>query len=411
MIGAIAAGNAAIIKPSEMSPASEKVLNELLPKYLDQRVYRVAIGDYKVNQALLSLRWDKIFFTGSTRVGKIVLQAAAENLTPVSLELGGKSPTIVDESVTDLELVAQRIVWGKNVNAGQTCIAPDYVYCHEKHFDAFLALLKRKSEEFYGKDAQKSPDFGRIVSAGHFQRLKAMLDDSKDKVHCGGRVDENDRFIEPTVLVSPSPTSKIMTEEIFGPLLPVFKFRRLEEVIEVINEGEKPLTMYIFARDRAPVEKLIAAVSSGSVVVNDCLFQFANVYAPFGGVGFSGMGNYRGRYSFECFSTKRSVLRRDDHRILDVPVRYPPYTDFGLKFFKFAAYNLPDVPAFDRRLLIKAVVVLGVIVAFILVSPSLFLGIPPSNYSLPLPPSLRLIEITDLSRQLSLAVCNDNSGL
>lgn len=204
MIGAVAAGNSAIIKPSELTPACEKVLSEILPRYLDSSHYRVVTGDYRANQALLNLRWDKIFFTGSTMVGKIILEAAAKHLTPVSLELGGKSPTVVDKAVGDLELAVQRIAWGKGVNCGQTCIAPDYVYVHESIHDQFIVLLKQKFEQFYGKNPQDHKDYGRIVNDRHFQRVKTLLDDSKDLVYSGGRTDASDKYIEPTILLSKS---------------------------------------------------------------------------------------------------------------------------------------------------------------------------------------------------------------
>jgi aldehyde dehydrogenase (NAD+) len=343
MLGAIAAGNTVVIKPSEMCPASEKILAELLPKYIDSDSYRVVCGDVPVTSALLKLQWDKIFFTGSTRVGKIVMKAAAEFLTPVSLELGGKSPTIIHESVTDIELAATRVLWGKSVNAGQTCIAPDYVFCHEKHYDRFLACLKEKSLSFYGKEPQQSKDYARIVSPAHFNRLNALLTDSRAQVYSGGRTDEKDKFIEVTVLKDVKKESKIMQEEIFGPILPVMVYRDIQEVIDYVNSGDKPLTMYLFGKDRQWIDRMTDAVPSGSIVVNDVLFQFANVFAPFGGVGASGMGNYHGKYSFDCFSYKRSILRRDDHRLLDAPIRYPPYGPYAVTIFK-SLVKLPAMP-------------------------------------------------------------------
>mmetsp|Transcript_9633 Transcript_9633/g.15908 ORF Transcript_9633/g.15908 Transcript_9633/m.15908 type:complete len:461 (+) Transcript_9633:54-1436(+) len=327
MIGAIAAGNCVVVKPSEMTTAVEKLLCDLIPKYLDCECIKVVAGGISTTTELLALRWDKIFFTGSPRVGKIVMKAAAEHLTPVSLELGGKSPTIIDESVGDLEVAAQRVMWGKCANAGQTCIAPDYVFCHEKHYDKFLELCKTKLAQFYGADPQKASDYGRIVSKQHCQRLKKMITDAtsgakkKGKIFVGGRVDEDDKYVEPTILTEVSMDSLAMTEEIFGPLLPVHKYSDLNTVLEHVKEGEKPLTIYIFARNRRNIDTITNTLSSGSVVVNDALVQFANFYAPFGGVGESGIGGYHGIFSFKAFSHQKPILRRDDHLVLDVPFR------------------------------------------------------------------------------------------
>lgn len=344
VIGAIAAGNAVILKPSEMSSEVEKLLATILPKYLDANFFRVVCGDAAVSSKLLSLRWDKIFFTGSTRVGKIVYKAAAENLTPVSLELGGKSPTIVDKNVRDLATAVKRIAWGKFVNAGQTCIAPDYIYVHKDVYPQFMSELKKQIVKFYGEDAQKSPDLARIISGIHCERLAAMIADSKESIAFGGNVDKDDRYIQPTVLTDVKKDSKVMQEEIFGPILPVFTYTDLDEVIAYVNEGEKPLTMYIFSTNQRVIDTLTHRIASGSVVINDTLFQFGNIFAPFGGVGHSGMGGYHGKFSFECFSQKRSVLHRDDTAILDIPIRYPPYTDFALSVFRIA-FALPHIPA------------------------------------------------------------------
>eukprot|EP01031_Cornospumella_fuschlensis_P024945 gene24945-30139_t len=380
MIGAIAAGNAVIIKPSEMSRATETLLHTQINNYCDPRVVQCVVGDYKVSEELLRLRWDKIFFTGSTRVGKIVLKAAAEHLTPVSLELGGKSPTIVDKSVYDLDLAVKRIVWGKGVNAGQTCIAPDYVYVHKSLHKQFLERTRFFLQQFYGANARDSKDFARIISDAHYERLRKHIVANKHGVVVGGDgiVDgadggdaddadavakrtrgkgkggklsaegsagaAGDRYIPFTVFSDiDANTSTLMQEELFGPLLPVFVYEDIQEVIDYVNQGEKPLTLYIFARNQNLINKITTEISSGSVLVNDTLFTFANLHAPFGGVGHSGMGGYRGKYSFECFSHKRPVLIRNDLPIMDIPIRYPPYTPFGLNLFKTAA-KLPDIP-------------------------------------------------------------------
>ena len=348
LLGAIAAGNCAAIKPSEMSAACEKAMARLLPAYLDNECFSVVCGGIEVTQTLLAQQWDKIFFTGSTRVGKIVMKAAAEHLTPVSLELGGKSPTIIDESVTDLELVTQRIMWGKCANSGQTCIAPDYVLCHAKHYEAFLACAAKTVERFYGKDAQTAVDYGRIISTGHAERLKGLLDDAPGKIVRGGKVDVKDRYVEPTIISDVRADSKIMKEEIFGPILPVFKIESIDEAIRFVHAThEKPLVLYIFGKNREIVDRIIQEVPSGGVLVNDTLFHFANFFVPFGGIGGSGMGQYHGKFSFDCFSHPRTVMRRDDHMLLDVPFRYPPYTAHGLSIFRIAA-KLPAIPAISR---------------------------------------------------------------
>lgn len=322
VIGAISAGNCVLIKPSEMSSNVEKLLAEVLPNYLDKDCFAVVCGGVSTTTELLKLQFDKIFFTGSPRVGKIVMKAAAEHLTPVSLELGGKSPTIIDESVTDMEVVAQRVLWGKCANAGQTCIAPDYLFVHEKKYDEFLTHAKKKLAKFYGNDIQRAPEFARIISTGHAERIQGLIQEAgANAVAFGGHVDVSTRYVEPTLLVNVSLDSKIMNEEIFGPVLPILKYTDINTVIAHVNKHDKPLTMYIFAKNRKLIDKLTNSIDSGSVVVNDCLFQFANVYAPFGGVGASGMGGYHGKFSFDCFSHKRPIMRRDDHLILDAPQR------------------------------------------------------------------------------------------
>eukprot|EP01038_Epipyxis_sp_PR26KG_P014931 gene14931-20084_t len=347
LIGAIAAGNCAVIKPSEMTPSSEAVLLAHLGRYLDPECYHVVTGGVEVTSELLKIKFDKIFFTGSARVGRIVMRAAAEHLTPVTLELGGKSPTIVDESAQDLDLVARRIIWGKAVNAGQICIAPDYVFCHEKHHDKLVQIMKEVLKKQYGENRQKCPDFGRIVSKGHCQRLEKLLESARSNknftIECGGSVDVSDRFVDVTLVTGVDGSCDLMKEEIFGPILPILKYHDLSEPIFHIKSGDKPLVMYIFGKSNKNIDRLIHEVSSGGVVVNDTLFHFGNQYAPFGGVGSSGIGEYHGKFSFDGFSHKRQVMRRDDHGLLDMPHRYAPYSDFNLSVFLFAA-RLPALP-------------------------------------------------------------------
>lgn len=348
LIGAIAAGNCTVIKPSELAPACEEVMKFLLEKYLDQDCFSVVCGGVDVTTQLLDQQWDKIFFTGSPRVGKIVMAAAAKNLTPVSLELGGKSPVIVDNTITDIELVTRRIMWGKCANAGQTCIAPDYILCHESMYDILIEHLIKTLGKFYGQDIQSSKDFARIISETHCQRLKGLLDESKAKIIFGGQVDVSTKYFQPTIVGEIDLNSRLMREEIFGPILPVIKFKDISEIQKIIAVLEKPLSMYIFSKNRKFIDTLIETIPSGSLVVNDTLLHFANPNLPFGGIGDSGLGAYHGKYSFEAFTHKRSVMRRDDHSLLDVSVRYPPYTVFGENFFKFVCMKIPSLPAVSQ---------------------------------------------------------------
>lgn len=348
LFGAFAGGNCAVLKPSELASATETLLAEVLPKYLDHEAFGVITGDARVTTDLLQTRWDKIFFTGSTRVGKIVMKAAAEFLTPVSLELGGKSPTIIDKNVVDMATVAKRIVWGKTMNSGQTCVAPDYIYAHEDVYDNLLKALKEQAIAMYSEKASMTPDLGRIISTGHFQRLKSLLEDSKDCVYFGGDTDEATKYVGFTVLTNVKENAKVMQEEIFGPLLPVFKYRDVNEVIKIVNKGEKPLVMYLFSSNARWIDQLIAAIPSGDVVANDTLLHAGSPFLPFGGVGYSGIGGYHGRFSIDAFTFKRTVLRRDGTKILDVPIRYPPYSDFNFKMIKKALF-LPPLPGFTPK--------------------------------------------------------------
>lgn len=329
LVGAIAAGCCATIKPSELSPASAKVVADLIEKTFDPRYVSVVLGGLEVSQELLEQRWDQIFFTGSPQVGRVVAQAAAKHLTPCVLELGGKSPCIVDEDV-DLELAARRIAWGKFMNAGQTCVAPDYVLAHQGIKDRLVAAIAQEARRFYGEDPKQSPDYGRIVSDRHFQRLERLMKDGT--VASGGQTDSGQRYIAPTVLTDVSPDSALMREEIFGPLLPVLTWSQVDEATRFVRAREKPLALYIFTRDDDRAERIIEETSAGGVVVNDVAVHLAASSLPFGGVGESGSGRYHGKFSFDAFSHHKSVLRKPFQ--LDVPLRYPPYTSTTLKFFK-----------------------------------------------------------------------------
>lgn len=361
LVGAIAAGNCCVIKPSDMAVKCEEIIKHLVPKYLDNDCFECVVGPVSTSTKLLEQKWDKIFFTGSPRVGKIVAVAAAENLTPVTLELGGKSPVIVDSSVTDMALVTRRIMWGNCANAGQTCIAPDYVLCEEKIFDQFVSSLIDTVSLFYGKsdeDVSTSDHLGRIISKEHTQRLKKLIDENKSCISYGGKVDVASKYVQPTIFTNPPASSRLLSEELFGPLLPVIKYKDISQIHKKIAAiGEKPLSMYIFSKNRKFIDQLIGTIQSGGVVVNDVMMHFGNCSLPFGGIGNSGVGFYHGQFSYECFSHKRAVLRRDDHTALDVPFRYPPYHKFGLNFFQFAARYIPNQPVISTSTLTGAVII------------------------------------------------------
>tara|TARA_R110002072_G_scaffold35951_2_gene105875 strand:- start:753 stop:2129 length:1377 start_codon:yes stop_codon:yes gene_type:complete len=320
LIGAIAAGNCAVLKPSEMTPACSDLLAELVPQYLDPELVQVVLGGIPETSALLEERWDYVFFTGSTMVGKIVYQAAAKHLTPVTLELGGKSPCIVDAQV-DLEVAARRIVWGKFFNTGQTCVAPDYILCHDKIEASLLEALRSAVNEFYGADPKQSPDFGRIVNERHHARLVGLLDGVEP--YLGGDHDVSQRYFAPTIFKDVKAEDPIMQEEIFGPILPIMTVGSIDEAIEFVNAREKPLALYVFTSDASNADRVLQRTSSGGACVNETLTHLAVPELPFGGVGASGIGAYHGSHSFETFSHRKSVLRRKTWP--DLKLRYPPY--------------------------------------------------------------------------------------
>ncbi len=329
LLGALAAGNCVVVKPSEVAPATSAMLAELLPRYLDTGAVRVVEGAVEETTALLAQRFDHIFYTGNGQVGRIVMRAAAENLTPVTLELGGKSPCLVDENV-DFDVTLKRICWGKFSNAGQTCVAPDYILAHRKIHDRLLEGLRATVESFYGADPQQSPDYGRIVNRRHHQRLVALLDSGEPVV--GGGHDEDDRYLAPTVLKNVAPDSKVMESEIFGPILPVLEVANMQEAIDFVNARPKPLALYVFSKNKAVQDRVLSLTSSGGATVNHCWMHLANPELPFGGVGESGMGAYHGKASFDVFSHKKSVLRKSTY--LDVELTYPPFTDGKKKWIR-----------------------------------------------------------------------------
>jgi len=330
LAAAIAAGNCVVIKPSEISAHCSQVIGKLIPRYLDSKCIAVVEGGADEASALLEQRFDHIFYTGSTAVGRIVMQAAARHLTPVTLELGGKSPCIVDESA-DLKTAARRIVFGKFLNAGQTCIAPDYVLVQQSAEQKLLSELKNVIEEFYGPDPKSNPDYGRIVNDRHFQRLQAVINSGHPTA--GGETDRESRYIAPTILRKVDLNSELMTEEIFGPILPVIPIPSIGAAVEFVNTRPKPLALYLFSQSRKVQDQVVHNTSSGGACVNTTLLHHANEHLPFGGVGQSGIGNYHGRFGFETFSHKRAVVRKPVHP--ELPLAYPPYTklkDFLLRW-------------------------------------------------------------------------------
>jgi len=322
LVGAIAAGNAAVLKPSEVTPHTSRAIAELLPKYVDGEAIAVIEGGVEETTALLGERFDHIFYTGNGSVGRIVMEAAARSLTPVTLELGGKSPCIVDRTA-DIDVAARRIAWGKFLNAGQTCIAPDYVLVERSVENQLVESLKRAVGEFYGQDIASNRDYTRIVNRRHHERLSKLM--AGHEVAFGGNTDPERCYIEPTVLRNVSPNSPIMQDEIFGPILPVLAIDGVDEAIEFVNRREKPLALYLFSSDPATEEKVLAGTTSGGACINGTIMHIGNSAMPFGGVGPSGMGAYHGRFSFETFSHRKAVLRRGFR--FDPRMMYPPYTE------------------------------------------------------------------------------------
>ncbi|XP_069674365.1 aldehyde dehydrogenase, dimeric NADP-preferring-like isoform X1 [Periplaneta americana] len=329
--GAIAAGNCVIIKPSEISTASAELIAKLIPKYLDQECFHVVCGGIPETTELLKERFDYIFYTGSTSVGKIVRSAANEYLTPVTLELGGKSPVYIDNTV-NMEIAARRIMWGKCANAGQTCIAPDYVLCSKEVQNKFIEKAKDALKEFYGDSVKNSPDLCRIVSDRHYQRLVSML--NSGRVVLGGETDPSERYIAPTILVDVKPTDPVMQEEIFGPILPILNVENAFDAIKFIKSRSHPLSLYVFTKDKSIEKLLVSQLHCGSICVNDTLMQFGVDTLPFGGVGHSGMGAYHGKYSFNTFTHKKSCLVKDFNPIAEklATSRYPPYSEKKINF-------------------------------------------------------------------------------
>lgn len=329
LIGAIAAGNCAIIKPSEYTPNTSEALTRLITNIFPKEFVSVVQGGIETSEALLEEKFDYIFFTGSVSVGKVIMEGASKHLTPITLELGGKSPCIVHKDA-NLKLAAKRIAWGKFMNAGQTCVAPDYLYIHSSIRAEFLHELSLAIRELYGEDPLKNPNYTHIVSKKHFQRLVTFLKDGE--IVCGGEVDEENLAIEPTVITGVNWNAPIMKDEIFGPILPVLEYDELPEVFNGIKRHPNPLALYLFSEDPHIQDKVMTDIAFGGGCINDTVYHLASPYLPFGGVGNSGMGNYHGKGSFDTFSHKKSILKQTNR--FDLPFRYPNLKD-GLKKIKF----------------------------------------------------------------------------
>lgn len=322
LVAAVAAGNRVVLKPSELTPHTSAVIAKIIEKTFHVNHVEVIEGGVEVSNQLLAKRWDYIFFTGSVAVGKLVAKAAAENLTPVTLELGGKNPCIIDDS-TDLKLAAKRIVWGKFINAGQTCIAPDYVLIQKNMKVNFISYLIEEIIKAYGKKTDKSPDFARIINTKNWYRLTNMI--QNENVLFGGEYDANTLYIAPTLIEEPDFDSPVMQEEIFGPILPILVYENENDIQNVISRYEKPLAFYIFSENNSFVKQLISKYSFGGGCINDTVVHFSNKRLPFGGVGHSGMGAYHGKRSFDTFSHHKAVVKKGNW--LDLPMRYAPYKD------------------------------------------------------------------------------------
>ena len=337
LIGAIASGNTAVVKPSELAPETEKVISDILREVFDESYVASVCGGVDVITKLLSQRFDYIFFTGSVRVGKIVMEAAAKNLTPVTLELGGKSPVFTDKNF-DIKLAAKRIAWGKFLNNGQTCIAPDYVLVHESRKLALIDELKAVIHEHYGENIKENPDYGRIINEKQTGRLAGILEKDKDYIVFGGDFDVDQRYIAPSLLDlgklgdSCISESAAMADEIFGPILPIIAYENLDKAIDMVRDGEKPLAMYIFSKDKSYIDSVKNRISCGNITINDTVKHVSIGSLPFGGVGHSGIGSYHGKYSIENFSHRRGVYRNKAK--FNIKQIAPPYNDKAFAFLR-----------------------------------------------------------------------------
>lgn len=329
-ISSLAAGNTVILKPSELPKETSKVLAKIINENFPSEYFHVVEGGVNETTQLLDLKFDKIFFTGSSNVGKIIYQAAAKNLTPVTLELGGKSPTFVLKDC-NINMTAKRIVWAKFLNAGQTCVAPDYILVDKQIENKFLEAVKDEIEKYHSSEFKNNDNYLKIINTQNFERLSNLIDSKK--VYCGGNTNKENRFISPTVLHNISFDDKIMQDEIFGPILPILAFSNLDEVISKVKERSKPLSCYIYSRNKKTINKLLNEISFGGGAINDSLMHLSNSKLPFGGVGFSGIGNYHGEAGFRTFSHYKSIL--DKPFWYESNIKYPPYTKAKIKILKF----------------------------------------------------------------------------
>lgn len=329
MVGAVAAGNCCVLKPSAYSPATSAIIKKIVGEVFPPEYVAVVEGGRTENTELLNQRFDYIFFTGGVEVGKLVMEKASANLTPVTLELGGKSPCIIDETA-NLKLAATRLAFGKYLNCGQTCVAPDYVLIHKKVKDKFLEYIKIEIEKMYGKEPLNNPDYGKIVNRKHFDRINGLID--KDKVVYGGRSNEETLQIEPTIMDNVTAKDDVMQEEVFGPIMPIITYETIEQAEKFVKKREKPLAFYIFTKDKSVEKRFLKYVSFGGGCVNDTIVHLATSEMGFGGVGNSGMGSYHGRKSFDTFSHEKSVLKK--YCWIDLPMRYQPYKESYLKLIK-----------------------------------------------------------------------------
>lgn len=358
LIAAVAAGNCAVIKPSEISAACSTAIAKLVPKYLDTSAFKVFEGGVPITTALLKERFDHIFYTGNTAIGKVISRAAAEHLTPVTLELGGKNPCIIDKSA-NLSVAAHRIIWGKFTNNGQTCLAPDYLIVHPEIEQKLVEKMKDVLVEFYGKDPKQSPDYSKVVSLNHLKRVRSLLDDDKSnyQLEVGGQVDDSVRYFAPTILRSVSPNAKVMQDEIFGPILPILDTKLfpasnfVDSIVQYVNSKPKSLAFYIFASNSKVENTLTSRISFGGGCVNDCLIHGVTPHTPFGGVGDSGQGAYHGKFGFDRLTHQKTIVH--NVTLMDPSLRYPPYSSRKVYWLGF----LKDLNPVKLLLPVGAVVV------------------------------------------------------
>ena len=324
LMGAIVGGNTAIIKPSEYAVHTTAIIKKIIDEIFPPHYVRIVEGEKELVQQLIHAPFDYIFFTGSVAVGKLVMRGASDRLTPISLELGGKSPVIVDETA-NLDVAAKRLVWGKFTNAGQSCTAPDYVYVHEQVYDDFVQKLKLTLKEFYGEDASQSPDFGRIINERHFDRIGSLLVQDRNKITVGGTLNREELYIEPTILENVSWEDAVMQDELFAPILPLLKYNHLQEVFETIRKIPKPLAAYLFSENQQIIDYFLSDLQFGGGCINDTMTHVGNVHLPFGGVGQSGVNVYHGKASFETFTHPKSILQRSSK--LASNLSFPPYKE------------------------------------------------------------------------------------